>query len=299
MPPQIPPLAQSESKQKFLERLSIPGDEERGRRIYAMMKEEAAAGRARMSADPTSLVPQLRGDPSVRPPYGNVQISETAMHRETLRIYRQARPETKPYYDLGHDTDGINEENWVIKWLLWHVFRYRDNRNRSSRANAAQSSPESNVLIKFGARPPKLSSSGKCYTRSKRPALRLLQQFHQHPLERLRKPTVASVSEFAESVRSFRQEAVVIGQRRRHRSVPTRGSTAGRRLDCFDSGRCPPQGGAGLPSCREVNAPSATPMRSENDLPEVHRHEINLEDPSRDEPLLYLPDTRGSAETVR
>ena len=52
------------------------------------------------------------------------------MHRETLYIYQTARPETKACYALGHYVEGGTEENWIIKWFLWHVFRYRDNRNR-------------------------------------------------------------------------------------------------------------------------------------------------------------------------
>ncbi|PNS20908.1 hypothetical protein CAC42_2839 [Sphaceloma murrayae] len=130
MPPQISILAQSENKSKFLERLGIPDHTEEGKRIYAMMKEEAIAGRARMSASPSSLLPQLINDPNVKPPYSNTQISEAAMHRETLYIYRTARPETRVYYERGHYLEGDTEENWIIKWLLWHVFRYRDNRNR-------------------------------------------------------------------------------------------------------------------------------------------------------------------------
>lgn len=79
------------------------------------------------------LVPSLRGNSSVEPPYSNAQISETVTHREILRIYRLARPETKVVYDLGRDTDRVEEENWVIRWMLWHVFRYRDSRNRNRR----------------------------------------------------------------------------------------------------------------------------------------------------------------------
>lgn len=59
------------------------------------------------------------------------------MHREILFIYYNARPETKAYYDLGHYVDGGTEENWIIKWFLWHVFRYRDNRNRGRNATAS------------------------------------------------------------------------------------------------------------------------------------------------------------------
>lgn len=79
------------------------------------------------------LVPSLRNNSSVEPPYSNAQISETVTHREILRIYRMARPETKVVYDLGRDTDRVEEENWVIRWMLWHVFRYRDSRNRNRR----------------------------------------------------------------------------------------------------------------------------------------------------------------------
>lgn len=87
-----------------------------------------------MTATADSLAPQFRDDPTVEPPYSNAQISETAIHREILRIYNHARRETKPVYDLGRDTDRVEEENWVIRWMLWHVFRYRDNRNKNRRA---------------------------------------------------------------------------------------------------------------------------------------------------------------------
>ncbi|KAG8627595.1 hypothetical protein KVT40_005078 [Elsinoe batatas] len=83
-----------------------------------------------MSASPTSLLPHLLHDPTVKPPYSNTQISESAMHQETIYIYRTARPETRVFYERGHYMEGDAEENWIIKWLLWHVFRYRDNRNR-------------------------------------------------------------------------------------------------------------------------------------------------------------------------
>lgn len=89
-------------------------------------------GRRRMTESQDVLVPSLRNS-SVEPPYSNAQISETVTHREILRIYRMARPETRVVYDLGRDTDRVEEENWVIRWMLWHVFRYRDSRNRNRR----------------------------------------------------------------------------------------------------------------------------------------------------------------------
>lgn len=87
-----------------------------------------------MTASPESLAPQFRDDPKVEPPYSNAQISESAIHREIIRIYDNARRETREIYDLGRDTERVEEENWIIRWMLWHVFRYRDNRNRNRRA---------------------------------------------------------------------------------------------------------------------------------------------------------------------
>lgn len=101
-----------------------------------MIQEEAVEGRRRVTTMTESLAPHFRNDPSIEPPYSSSQISETAFHRETMNIYRLARPETKWIYDMGRDTDRVEEENWIIRWMLWHVFRYRDNRNRNRRATS-------------------------------------------------------------------------------------------------------------------------------------------------------------------
>jgi len=90
---------------------------------------------------------------SAQPPFSNAQLNETATHREILNIYQHARPETRMFYDMGRDTDGLEEENWVIRWLLWHVFRYRDNRNKNRRhgspsgARSPSSSEHSNSEV--------------------------------------------------------------------------------------------------------------------------------------------------------
>ena len=92
-----------------------------------------------MTASPDSLAPQFRNDPRVEPPYSNAQISEAAIHQEIVRIYQTARRETRDIYDLGRDQERPDEDNWVIRWMLWHVFRYRDNRNRNRRAGSPSS----------------------------------------------------------------------------------------------------------------------------------------------------------------
>ncbi|KAI5273942.1 hypothetical protein E4T47_02919 [Aureobasidium subglaciale] len=118
MAPQLQPLARSDSKTKFFQRLGLSLQNNSDNRLYELMKEEAIVGRERILSDSNSLLPQLRGDPNIRPPYSNIQICESAIHNEILRIFREASSETKPMYEKGHDRDSFNEENWIIRWML-------------------------------------------------------------------------------------------------------------------------------------------------------------------------------------
>lgn len=59
------------------------------------------------------------------------------MQAEIREIYQRARPEARLLYDLGRDVYLGKEENWIIRWLLWHVFRYRDDRNKCLRRATA------------------------------------------------------------------------------------------------------------------------------------------------------------------
>ena len=86
-----------------------------------------------MRSNRDAVNPQLRNNRAVEPPYTFAQISDIAINREVLRIYDNACKETRMVYDLGHDTKGVEIENWVIRWMLWHVFRYR----RSARSKSA------------------------------------------------------------------------------------------------------------------------------------------------------------------
>ena len=144
-------LAPSESKERFFQRLSLDENNQNHQRLYRNMKvpilrhisivynwtdikvkREAIEGRERMTAQPDCLAMQYRDDPEVEPPYNAAQLSKDAIAREISRIYKSAKAETKAVYDLGRFTDSVgNEENWVIWWMLWHTFRYRDNRNKS------------------------------------------------------------------------------------------------------------------------------------------------------------------------
>ncbi|KAM3420268.1 hypothetical protein BST61_g3555 [Cercospora zeina] len=122
-------LAQSESKKRFFDRLGLDERNKLHRHLYCNMKAEAVEGWRRISANRNALVPQLRDDPAIEPPYSFGHVEEQALQEEVLHIFHHARKDTRIMYELGRDRDGDVEENWIIRWLLWHVFRYRDERN--------------------------------------------------------------------------------------------------------------------------------------------------------------------------
>jgi len=102
-----------------------------------LLKDEAAVARERLCSNPANITPQARANPNLRPPYSSNMFLETALHQEVMAIYFAASPQTKFLYDRGIFQDGSNWDNWIIRWCLWHVFRYRDdrNRNRSNRGS--------------------------------------------------------------------------------------------------------------------------------------------------------------------
>ncbi|KAF2460400.1 hypothetical protein BDY21DRAFT_164019 [Lineolata rhizophorae] len=128
--PIIPYLAPSSSKALFFSRLGWRQDDDWARELYREMKYEAVKGRARTSQNPDNLNPHARADPNVQPPYSSNQISETAMHSEIMNIFVLSQGRVREWFERGHYQNGPTQDNWIIRWLLWHVFRYRDNRNR-------------------------------------------------------------------------------------------------------------------------------------------------------------------------
>jgi len=137
----IPRLSQSKSKSEFFERLGWDENDEIYKRLYQMMMEEAAHGRQRTVQDRNNLTPQSRNDPRVGDgPYSSAMITETARYREIQSIYTSASPETRWWYDRGITSES-GWDNWIIRWCLWHVFRYRDDRNRNRRSPQRNTTP--------------------------------------------------------------------------------------------------------------------------------------------------------------
>jgi len=90
-----------------------------------------------MISSPDCLAERYRYDPNTRLPYSNAQIGEHAISEQVKSIYRDARPETRELYNLGLVGSATKEEgdNWIIRWMLWHVLRYRDHRNKHPRGD--------------------------------------------------------------------------------------------------------------------------------------------------------------------
>ncbi|KAF2807515.1 uncharacterized protein BDZ99DRAFT_356200, partial [Mytilinidion resinicola] len=63
----------------------------------------------------------------IRPPYSMDKMMEKAIHQEVINFWKFASGETHKYYDFGSVRD---PDNWVIRWSLWHVFRYGSSNKR-------------------------------------------------------------------------------------------------------------------------------------------------------------------------
>lgn len=93
------------------------------------LKQEACRGYERLCNDGNSILPHLRKDSSVRPPYTVTQITESALRRETQRIHRLANEDTSQIYDIGVAPVRADEGSWVVRWLLWNTIKMGGNRD--------------------------------------------------------------------------------------------------------------------------------------------------------------------------
>ncbi|KAI5356515.1 hypothetical protein Slin15195_G082660 [Septoria linicola] len=142
----VPPLAKSESKARFFSRLGLSRSESKHRRVYHLMKVRLS----RSDQDRIFLIPQqletidgreriikkirirrastnaAHGYESTT--YTTAEVDEDLIMEEIRRIYKDASLLTKPFYDLAVDTTTSDDSNWIIRWMIWHVFRYRDGR---------------------------------------------------------------------------------------------------------------------------------------------------------------------------
>lgn len=86
----------------------------------------------RLNQDTSSLLDNIRADPSTRPPFFWHHIRPDRQRWAVMEIWRNAGPLTRPLFDRG-GTSGEYGPNWVAGWLLYSVFRSRDVRNNRNR----------------------------------------------------------------------------------------------------------------------------------------------------------------------
>ncbi|KAF2099518.1 hypothetical protein NA57DRAFT_75018 [Rhizodiscina lignyota] len=161
----LPTLAQNRSKSDFFKHLGWSEDNPGHKRLYNLMKDEASEARKRLSGDRSNLNAEARDDSKVQPPYSSSHMTEMSLYNQVMTIWHSASPETKRVYDYGRAHAQGNVDNWIIRWVLWHVFRYRHTRNwgnncrhaRESSAGSAGSPPTSPTI---GTSKPYRSSRG-------------------------------------------------------------------------------------------------------------------------------------------
>ena len=97
-----------------------------------------------INSHPTCLIDEKRSDPSVSPPYYWHHV-QPEYQRWAIREVWQRTPVgtlARALFDRGA-TDGEGAPNWVTHWLLYSVFRARDDRNnRNNRQHRGRRVPD-------------------------------------------------------------------------------------------------------------------------------------------------------------
>lgn len=68
---------------------------------------------------------------NAQPPYASHQYSSTAQSAAIASVVSNAAADTRPWYNAGQTAGG---DNWIVKWMLHQICRYRDKRNQRARS---------------------------------------------------------------------------------------------------------------------------------------------------------------------
>ncbi|PGG96686.1 hypothetical protein AJ79_09491 [Helicocarpus griseus UAMH5409] len=133
------------SKEEFMQALGLDANNPQHEPIYRAMRDEAITVYGFLNVDRSSLLDNLKDDPSIRQPFFWHHIRPDRQEWAVMEIWRNSKPVTKEYFDRGI-THGEYGPNWVTGWLLYSVFRSRDirnNRNRRKGEDGGSGSPGS------------------------------------------------------------------------------------------------------------------------------------------------------------
>lgn len=89
--------------------------------LLTSIQSEVDHARMRLTYSKDSLLPHLKHDPSIIPPFTRKQIEYMAFLREARQVYECACPETRAIYDFVSKQQKTCGANIAIQWLLWHA----------------------------------------------------------------------------------------------------------------------------------------------------------------------------------
>ncbi|KAK4502488.1 hypothetical protein PRZ48_005913 [Zasmidium cellare] len=122
-------------RRDFLHHVGLREHNYRHMMLYRKMKQEAKAGMNRLFETRKSLQAELVDDETVQPPFSLTQITDFAFQREVQTIYQMASKQTRGFYEINRQPDGLN---WVIHWMLWRVIRSAQTQELSSASSGAE-----------------------------------------------------------------------------------------------------------------------------------------------------------------
>ncbi|KAI9884660.1 MAG: hypothetical protein M1823_003542 [Watsoniomyces obsoletus] len=131
-------VAMSTKKSDFFVALGLDIEDPWHCRLYQLMNEQTEEVWEELVADRSKRRPQAQNKPE---PWSYGDFTEAAIEDAVRRITENANDHTRPLFQIGH-ADQRGDQYWPARWVLYHIFRNRDARNRSRNRNTRGSSVE-------------------------------------------------------------------------------------------------------------------------------------------------------------
>lgn len=97
-------------------------------RVLGDQDEAIEVWKAQLKGRRSTLKPEHA---DAREPWSSNMFTASAWNRAVAAICGSASARTRPMYAKG----SMDGENWVARWALYHILRYRDDRNKRARSN--------------------------------------------------------------------------------------------------------------------------------------------------------------------
>ncbi|KAI9750615.1 MAG: hypothetical protein M1815_001700 [Lichina confinis] len=139
-------VAMSTTKADFFAALGLYQDNPEDCRLYQRMNEEAEVVWDVLVSNKANRKEHALNKPA--PSFAD--LTDAAIEEAVRGITDNASEQTRDLFRRGPNSK--NGPHWPAKWVLYHLFRNRDNRNKTRRgAQASPSAEQSNVPAESGA----------------------------------------------------------------------------------------------------------------------------------------------------